>query len=434
VVRPPATPQAREHVAALRTRLAEATARGNAGQYAQALKLADSLVGDARQLGYSPVLAEALSERGYIEGVTGHGDAAVNTLLDASVAAQTGRDDHVFAEALMRLVGRLGLQARFAEAHGYARLGRAALARAGGDPQLEMRLDQNEATALTQEGRYDEALALEKQVLPRFQQLLGAEHPSVGALLINMAVAYERKGDPEQAIELLQHGISIFEKAYGSGHPSVAMAWNNLGAALVQKYDYRHALEALERALAILEAALGPNHPQTASTLSNVGGVLTELGQYERALTSIERANAIEIRTLGPEHPVVATSECHLAGVLHKLQRADAALSHVQKCLAIRERTLGPNHPDTAEALTLAGQCQLAQADSGKAIQNLERAVKILEHDPGAVTMLPEARFALAQALWDAGRERPRALSLAGAARPWEPIRPEVDAWLAKHR
>jgi hypothetical protein len=88
----------------------------------------------------------------------------------------------------------------------------------------------------------------------------------------------------------------------------------------------------------------------------------------------------------------------------------------------------------TADALRLDGQCRIVRGDGGKTIPVLERAVKILEHQPGEVDMLPKAQFALAQALWDLGRERPRALSLARAVREqFEPMRSEVDAWLAKH-
>jgi hypothetical protein len=79
VVPPPATPQAHQRVVALRSRLAEADALRNAGRYAPALKLAESVAGDARQLGYAPVLTEALILGGVIEGITGLGDAAVNS-------------------------------------------------------------------------------------------------------------------------------------------------------------------------------------------------------------------------------------------------------------------------------------------------------------------------------------------------------------------
>jgi hypothetical protein len=49
-------------------------------------------------------------------------------------------------------------------------------------------------------------------------------------------------------------------------------------------------------------------------------------------------------------------------------------------------------------------------------------------------SLLGQARFALALALWDAGRDRDRARALAIAARDHAgEQRAGVDAWLAKH-
>jgi tetratricopeptide (TPR) repeat protein/predicted Ser/Thr protein kinase len=435
VVPPPPSPQAHQRVATLRSRLAEATARESAGRYSEALELADSIAGDARQLGYAPVLAEALFVRGAVQGDTGHQGAAITTLLDASVAAETGRHDHALADSLMRLVMTLAQQGRFAEAHDYARLARAAVARAGGDPKLEVWLDQQEAVVLSSEGRYDEALALQNRLLPRVEQLFGPDHRKVAVLLNNMGLTYSKKGDPDRALPLFQRAISIYEKANGAGHPSLAMNWNNIGGSLSDKGDYQGALEAFERAHAIFESAVGADHPDTAMALSNMGMTLAELGQPERALTLIGRAHAIEIRANGTEHPNVAWLECDLADVLLKLRRTDAALPHAERCLTIRERTLGSDHPFTAWALKLDGECRLARGERARATQLLERAVAMLEHHPGVLGDLPKVRFTLAKALWVGGRERPRARSLARAARDqFEPIRAEVDAWLAKHR
>jgi tetratricopeptide (TPR) repeat protein len=434
VVPPPATREAHQRVAALRIRLAEATARRNAGQYAEGLKLAESIIAEARQLAYAPVLAEALILRGNLEGDTGNETAAINTLVDAGVAAESGRHDRMRAEALMRLVTVVGSQARFAEAHSYARLGRAAILRAGGDPNFELKLELHEADVLTGEGRYDEAVALQRQVLPRLEQLRGPEAPDVAILLNNMGRAYKEKGDPRRAIPLHQRAISIYEKAYGTGHPMVAFAWNNVGTALLDERDYRGAIAAFERALTIKEAALSPGHPSVAATLGNMGVTVVNLGQPERALMLVERAHALVVRALGPEHKLVATTECQQAEVLLQLRRTEAAHSHIARCLAIRERALGADHPFTAQALMLEGRYRLAQGNGIGAIQPLERAIAVFNHHPGVKDDMTTAQFTLAQALWDTGRDRRRARSLAQAARQWGPIRSEVDAWLAKHR
>jgi hypothetical protein len=68
--------------------------------------------------------------------------------------------------------------------------------------------------------------------------------------------------------------------------------------------------------------------------------------------------------------------------------------------------------------------------------------VTLRENHAGDPVLLAEARFALAQALWGAGRDRPRALRLADATRSvYEAAGARghdklvtVDEWLARHR
>jgi tetratricopeptide (TPR) repeat protein len=431
---PPPTPQTNQRVAALRTRLAEASARRNAGQYAEALKLAEVIATDARRLGYKPVVAEALNLLATLQYDTGHAQQAATTLFEASEAADSGRYDHARADALMRLVLVLNELVRFDEAHDAARLGRAAIARAGGDLQLELRFDEMEGSVLHKEGRYDEALALKNRVLSGLEQTLGPDASPVGLVLIGMSATAEAKGDPDQAIRYGRRALSIIEKTYGTNHPKAALAWLNVGNGLAAKHEFRAAIDAHEHALAINEAVFGPNHPDTARALVNIGELLSKVGQIERALTMIERAEAIQIRAYGPEHPEVATCECMLADVLLTSRRADAALPHAERCVAMRERVLGKEHVSTAEALVGLGECQLAHGGAAQAVPPLERAIAILEHHPGTEGELPEAQFTLARALWDRGGNRSRALELAGHARQWGLLRPEVDAWLTKHR
>jgi hypothetical protein len=86
------------------------------------------------------------------------------------------------------------------------------------------------------------------------------------------------------------------------------------------------------------------------------------------------------------------------------------------RALAIWEGTAGREHPDVAYALQGLGDTHLAAGRPADAIAPLERALTI--RAAGSVPDdLAETRFALARALWDAGRDRPRARTLAGGGR-----------------
>jgi tetratricopeptide (TPR) repeat protein/predicted Ser/Thr protein kinase len=437
VVRPPANAAARAHVAALRTRIAEAEAGDRAGRYRQARKLAEAAASEAQALGYAPVTAEALSLRGDLEILTGDAPAAAQTLLAAVESAEAGRHDHARAQALVGMVYVLGARlARYADAHGYYALARAALARAGGDPLLETRLEDFEAVVLINQARYDEALAIQKRVLARREQLFASSRPTtIASSLVNMCDVYLKRGEPDQAIANFQRALAIYEKTYGPDHIEIARMWAGQASGWFLKGEIGTAVTAWEKSLAILENALGPDHPDVASTLNNLGEAFIRLRQLGKARTVLERAYAIKLRAVGPDHPLISTTEALLGELFMSLGELDVALAHGAHALAIREHALGPEHPDVAEALVLLGKIQLSRHEDSDARRTLERAIAILEHHPSSAEMLADARYTLARALWTSPRERGRARSLAGAAVEHGGLdRAEIAAWLAAHR
>jgi hypothetical protein len=72
--------------------------------------------------------------------------------------------------------------------------------------------------------------------------------------------------------------------------------------------------------------------------------------------------------------------------------------------------------------------------------QFVQRRLQRREGGEADTSVVAETRFALARALWDAGRDRPRARRLAATARAnyqGPPLHAaevrELDAWLASH-
>jgi tetratricopeptide (TPR) repeat protein/predicted Ser/Thr protein kinase len=439
VIRPPASHEAHTRVAALRARIAEASARYKAARYAEGRQIAERAVNDARALEYAPVLAEALEVRGQLEWRLGDLKRSADTLVAAAAAAETGRDDHERALAFIDLVFVVGIrQERYADATGYGLLARAALARAGGDRELEIRVEAYEAGILTYQARYDEALARFERLIPRAERVFGHDAGDLGILLNNQAEAFRKKGDYARAISSYQQALAAFAKAYGENHPQVAVVWSNLACVFGQEGDYRTAIADFEKALSIYEVVLGPSHPTTANTLSDMATILAEMGpeQLEKSRSMLERALATKIESLGSEHPNVAHTESSLGDVLLKLRRYEEALRHAERALAIREGSQGSEHPLVAQSLVLIARIRLERHESSEALKLAERALAILERHPADPSLLAIGRFTLARALWDDRRDRPRARLLGTLAREHAGAedRSAIDAWIATHR
>jgi hypothetical protein len=69
-----------------------------------------------------------------------------------------------------------------------------------------------------------------------------------------------------------------------------------------------------------------------------------------------------------------------------------------------------------ASALTGMGEARLLLGEPAPAIPLLERALSLIEEHRGTPALHAEARFQLARALWDAGKERDRAKTLSAEA------------------
>jgi tetratricopeptide (TPR) repeat protein/RIO-like serine/threonine protein kinase len=435
VVRPPPGSAAQARVAALRTRLAEATAQLDAGRYAEGRKLADAIVVDAGAVAYAPLEAEALVVRANAEEHTGDARAALETLLAAVVASEAGHDDHTRARALIELVFEAGNRlSRAAESHAYQALARAAIARLGGDAQLELRLDENVAVGLMGEGRYDDSIAALQALLTRKEQIFGPLDLNLGGTHIRLGEAHRHRGHLDEAIAHHKQAVAILTATYGPAHPQTAFAWNALGGALTDKHEGREAVAAFEKALAIREAALGPDHPNVAQTLGDLGMAYVEISQYDRALALLERGYAIAVRSVGPDREMTWVIELNLAEVLLQLHRRDEALSHAEHVLATAEKLYDPDSPGVATVLAEWGRIHVARHENSVAIKGLERGIAIMQRHPAEPDTLALAQLALAQALWDSGGDRVRAHALAEAARQHASRPTEAEAWLATHR
>jgi eukaryotic-like serine/threonine-protein kinase len=246
------------------------------------------------------------------------------------------------------------------------------------------------------QGRYDEAQRWAKNAEAVLERLGGHEQLRAW-LLNNLGGIYELKGEGDAALKAQQEALQLKEKALGREHPDVGASEGNLAVVLEALGRSQEALEHVDRSIEILESGLGAGHPELATQLSNRGEILNALGRYRDARASFEKARIVW------------------------------------------ERELGLDNRNLAYALTGIGISDIAEGDASSAIVPLERAFKIREEHENDLARRAETRFALARALWEAGRDRARARGLAEQARDGyakavvKPKLAEVQSWLRSH-
>ncbi|MEX1363033.1 MAG: tetratricopeptide repeat protein [Nannocystaceae bacterium] len=139
-----------------------------------------------------------------------------------------------------------------------------------------------------------------------------------------------------------------------------------------------------------------------------------------------------------------------MADVLRLRGQLDRARDQYQEALEIHEESFGSNHPDLVYPLLGLGRVAIRRYEDGggrqatlvdTARRHAERILELGEVDP---SLLAQARFLLAQALWPDRAERPRALALIQQAQEYWDTHPDaparaaevawIESWLAEHR
>ena len=167
---------------------------------------------------------------------------------------------------------------------------------------------------------------------------------------------------------------------------------------------------------------------------------LSEAGRPAEALALNQRAIDILRKALGAGHPEVAMHISNRGEILNALGRYEEARALFNSALAVWNKELPPDHSDFGDSLNGIGASYLGQDEPEPALAPLERALAIREKSGAEPSQIGETRFLLARALWDSGRDRARAATLAQAAKsaygdkaPWRDKVDAIDRWLAQH-
>jgi tetratricopeptide (TPR) repeat protein len=223
-----------------------------------------------------------------------------------------------------------------------------------------------------------------------------------------------READLERGLRWADTARAILRRL---GAHELLQAWllNNLGAIYSANGDSR-ALDAYQRAIALKEKVLGPRSQDVGVSEANLAMALTDAGRPEEALAHARRAVDLQRAVLGEAHPLLATALNNLGESLNAVGRHVEARQALERAQILWETELGPDHRNMAFALTGIGVSYLEEGNAARALEPLERAWIIRQAQEREAGARAETAFALARALWETDRNRPRALRLAETA------------------
>jgi eukaryotic-like serine/threonine-protein kinase len=358
---PPEDPEEAAVVRALERRLADAEAALDAGRHAAALELADGVLADYERGGidYRIVLADARQLRGDALSWLGRSTEARDELEAAAIVAQEGGSDLRFATACAALVWEVGeLLGEHAAAEDWAALGRAAVTRAGGDPEAERLLLNNLGAMRTTQGEFAEARELLEDARALVERTWGAEDHRAFVAEVNLANVELQIGEHTAAAERYERAVAMGTALLGDTHPRVLIARGNLVSALSEGGQRTRALTEAREIVEIQESSLAPGDPQLAFSLQTLASLETNQSRHADARAHAERALAIFDASQAGEQfamlPLVVLGRSQLG-----LGDVAQARRSFERALAIGERVHGPDHFEVAAVRVELGQLEL---------------------------------------------------------------------------
>jgi tetratricopeptide (TPR) repeat protein len=267
--------------------------------------------------------------------------------------------------------------------------------------------------------RWEDAQRAAERALLLDQALLGPEHPEVGRTHKYIGDFLMMRGRYADARPYYERAIAIAEASVGHESNDIRGAYNGLASVLQHAGQPAEALRLFGEAIAIEERLSGPDSSSGHAIRLNMADTLRALGRRSEAQQMCERV----LSSLQSGLAAGRSNPFNLPGALDCLGRLLGDRREYARAIVLHQRALamyaGGNldRPSHAATLVHLAQAYLAIGRTTDALPALERAVKVFDAVECDAGDAGDAHFALAQALWIAGTDRPQARARAEQAR-----------------
>lgn len=207
----------------------------------------------------------------------------------------------------------------------------------------------NLALLLTYMGRYAQAQAVYDELLPSLHRTKGADGSREDYLtaLNNQGLLHYYQDHHDQAEPCFQEAWRQLRARLGPDHPDNGDKINNLANLYFKQGRLDEAIALHRQCLALWQDGLGAHNPRTASSCNNLGYILLTRGDDTSAEPLLERAHAVYLQRLGERHPNTLSCANSLAIIHSRTERKAQAIEEFTRVLALRREVLGADHPQT---------------------------------------------------------------------------------------
>lgn len=203
--------------------------------------------------------------------------------------------------------------------------------------------------------KYDLAETYYLKDLEMTRQLYEGDHLGKAVLMNNISGVYHKQGKYDRADSLYRATREMISRILGDDHPYVAAVLFSWSSLKIDMEEYAHAEDLLRQTLEIDLEQLGDNHPNVAGDYKSLALVLIEKGDYGEAYELLQKALQIQQKAYDSSHPQLAITKETLAYYYKMTNQPRKREQTLKEALEINENALGYDHPNTKSvAISLA--------------------------------------------------------------------------------
>ena len=223
---------------------------------------------------------------------------------------------------------------------------------------------EDQAIALHKAGKWKEAEEMFREVLEGRSRLLGqdhqntlnrgnirAEHQSILRTRSNLATVLQDQGKWQEAEEMHREVLQVRIRVLGADYPETLDSRNNLANVLGDQGKRQEAEEMHREVLEARSRVLGADHQNTLSSKNNLANVLQDQGKWQEAEEMYREVLEVRSRLLGADHQETLRCRHNLATVLQEKGKWQEAEEMYREVLEAMSRVLGADHPDTLRSM-----------------------------------------------------------------------------------
>lgn len=178
---------------------------------------------------------------------------------------------------------------------------------------IHLKLHRGRGKALARLQKYTDAEREYREALRICEKALGGDHRETATCQDNLATCLRSQSRFEEALLLASRALETRESVLGSDHGHTAASLSNVGHLyrILGRFDQAEPL--LRKSQIVREKVYGPDHPHVAESLDRLASLYRDLGRFDEATTLGQRVLAIRTDKLGPDHPLTAAAAHNLA-------------------------------------------------------------------------------------------------------------------------